>query len=429
MNAMRFPISANGNIFGPNDQVPENPRWTEALIASHQKDLTFCQCSGNIPLVVKRYSAGQQTVKFGLARWPDTGLDHNLDCQFFTEDESDTPDPESAFENLSGGQVRAYLDSSLTRTVKKGNASEFIKSLKPNPKRPNAERIVRERASDSMLLLKLWREARLNIFNGRNRVWFHATFAIINAAKRIIINRNGETLADYLYINSSTNDKLVTKHNETVLAHVARVESRMYVIGRMKESKTEKLQTILPMIGVGATMPKALISTEMLAEAIGTGNFKKNMLHAQTGNLIGFAAIEPTGPVWWKCVSLVTIPTSANMIPVSSSAEIEFEAYLTANGRTFVKPIHVSAAPSPSPTPLNPEFVLLDTEERFRFQLWGTRSECSLAEIDAAMVAKDSHKSVSHWSANPREKFPDLPDIFKANRAEVDLRSKSSVKQ
>lgn len=428
MNALRFPISANGTIFEPKEQVPENPRWTEALIASHQQDLTFCQCSGkSIPLVVKRYSAGQPTVKFGLARWPDTGLDHHLDCQFFTEDESDTPDQVSAFESLSNGQVRAHIDSTLTRTVKKGHATEFIKSLKPNPKR-SAERIVRERATDSMLLLKLWREARLNIFNGRNRVWFHATFAIINAAKRIIINRNGESLADYLYINSSTNDKLVTKHNEAVLAHVAQVESRMFVIGRMKESKTDKLQTILPMIGVGATMPKALISSEMLATAIGTGNFKKNMLHAQTGNLIGFAAIEPTGPMWWKCVSLVTLSTSPNMIPVSSSAEIEFEAFLAANGRTFVKPIHVSASPSPSP--LNPEFVLLDAAERTRFQLWGTRSECCLAEKEAVIIAaNNSNKSIVHWSANPREIFPVLPTTSKQKATEVDLRSKSSMKQ
>lgn len=407
--SQNYPIQVDGQVFTCADQTPENTEWLKALSGAHQQDVTFCHCNEHalVRLVVKRYGAGTPTVKYGLARWPDTGLDHQMDCAFFGEDEGTPTGSLSAFDELEDGNIRAHLSVSLTRSAEKGKAAEFARSLKQTPRKPNEEVAKRERATDLMLLQQLWRHARLNIFTGKQRTWFHASFAIIKAAKKIVINREGETLADYLYVCAPASDKMAGNHNEAVMMHVAATRSRMFVIGRLKPFKAEKDQTILPMVDNASTI-KTLVKVALLEEAIGSTNFTKNILHSGSGAVIGLSTVEPAGTSWWKAVSVVTITTTNNMIPACSSAELEFEAHLCDAGRNFIKPIIVSQSPS-AQSPL-PHFVLLDTPKRVRCQIWGEKSECSIEEMERAeALAKASRTDIVMWSSNPRKPFPDLP--------------------
>lgn len=403
-----FPIRIDQCEFAAGDQSIDNSAWIEALANAHMRDVTFCCCNPSTPvkLVVKRYGASSPTAKYGLARWPDTGLDHQLECHFFSQDETPS-EKQSAFDDLGEGKVRVHLEETLTRTVEKGRAAEFARALKPAPNREPGEAAVRrERASQSTLLKSLWRQARLNIYGGKPRTWFQATFAIINAAKKIVINRQSETLADYLYVLSAPSDKLAKSHNEAVLAHVNAAQSRMYVIGRLRSYKTDKAQTLLPFLDF-QTLPKTLVTVSQLEAAYGSGTFIRNFLHSSAGTLIGFATIEPAGGEWWKTVSLTTLTASKNMLPATSFAELDFEAYLSEQGRTFIKPIHVSEEARAAALP---EFVLLDTAQRVRCEIWGSQTECLLEEKSLKVQeAQAKARHVIAWSANPREPLPDLP--------------------
>lgn len=406
-----FPVQVGGKRFSVEDQSSENAEWAAALCAAHLQDEAFCCCNRANPvkLVVKRYGAGSSTVRFGLARWPDTGLDHDPACHFFSEESDSRSEHLSAFEDLGQGKVRAHLEETLIRTIEKGHAAEFIRSLKPSTqkKEHGDESIRRERASQRTLLFKLWRQARLNIYSGKPRSWFHAAYALIHAAKKIIINRQNETLADYLCVLSGPSDKLAKAHNEAVLARVQSHQSRMFILGRMRAYRPDKQKTLLPMID-RACMPKTLAAVAMLDTAIGHSHFVRNILYAGHGNVIGLATIEPAGAEWWKAISLATLTTGKNLLPATSTAEIEFDRYLCEASRRFIKPIHAES-PASSTSSL-PEVVLLDTPNRVRFQIWGSHGECLLEEkAEFQKSVDDKGRNIITWSANPREPFPILP--------------------
>jgi hypothetical protein len=175
----------------------------------------------------------------------------------------------------------------------------------------------------------------------------------------------------------------------------------------MKPYKSEKAQTILPLVD-GFSMPKALVTMAMLDQAIGVGVFARNLLHTGSGAVIALATIEPAGGDWWKTVSLSNLAVSRNMIPASSSVDLEFEAYLSGTGRTFIKPIR--PASDGTDGELRPEYILLDTPVRMRCQIWGQKAECNLAEKDAEVaLATTKGRAIVVWCANPRESFPALP--------------------
>jgi hypothetical protein len=343
-----FPVRLDSREFAPAEQSNDTEKWTVALAKAHLRDVAYCCCTPEKPvrLVVKRYGAGSDSVRYGLARWPDTGLEHAITCRFFSEDDEATAGTQAAFEDLGEGRVRVHLSESLHRTVPKGKAAEFARALTPSSK--GAESVVRRQdlASQEMLLRKLWRQAGLNVYRGSPRAWYQIAFAALNAAQRLVINRKGETLADYLYVLSAQNDKAVNDHNAQVMKRVAAAESRMYVLGRLTSFNQDKVQVFFPAAD-RARMPKTLISTEMLDQAIGQSAFVRNLLDTGSGSIIGLAAIEPAGGEWWKAVSLAALTTSVNGIPANSSIELEFDAHLTANNRSFLRPLQIAVEGSP----------------------------------------------------------------------------------
>ncbi|GAB3552140.1 hypothetical protein GCM10027343_37300 [Noviherbaspirillum agri] len=230
-------------------------------------------------------------------------------------------------------------------------------------------------------------------------------FVLVNAAQRLVINRKGETLADYLYVLSAQSDKAMNEHNAGVMKRVAAAESRMYILGRLTSFNRDKVQVFLPAVD-RARMPKTLISTEMLDSAIGQSAFVRNLLDSGSGSIIGLAAIEPAGGEWWKAVSIAALTTSVNGIPANSSIELEFEAHLTANNRSFLRPLQIAVEGQPAAKPV---YLLIDTPDRLRCEIWGVGEECVLSEMRRREKdAKDSGKALITWSANPRLPFPDV---------------------
>lgn len=401
-----FPVLIDGRQFAPDQQSNETQEWTTALAGAHQRERTFCCCSPGNPvrLVVKRYSAGTDAVRFGLARWPGTGLAHTITCRFFNEDDEEGTGAVSALEDLGDGRVRIHLADSLQRTVQKGKAAEYARSLPTPENRGDATVRRQDLASQDMLLRNLWRHAGLNIYRGTPRAWYQIAFAAIQAAQRIVINRKNETLGDYLFVLSGAGDKAVNAHNDHVMAKVTSTGTRMYLLGRLKDYNRDKLQVLLPTVERG-TLPKTLVVTDMLDRAAGQTNFVRNVLDG-AGFVVCLAAIEPAGNDWWKTVSLATLTTSDNGIPAASSAELDFEHHLRGRERTFLKPLSLKPTQETSQRPI---YILLDGEQRTRWEVWGATEECSLAEMRGQVAqAAGTTRPVAAWSANPRQPYPDL---------------------
>jgi hypothetical protein len=406
MTSRKFPIRIDKRTFLAQEQ--EGKEWLYALSVAHLRDITSCLCNSHNPvrLVVRMYGRDTPNAHYGLAKLSGTGLDHDSACHYFGEDSELSKYAISlpAFDELEDGAIRAHLAMPL-----KLNESEVRSKEASNQKKTNAK--SRARVSDITLLQKLWRTAGLNVFRGTPRSWFAASYSIINTAKKIIVSKRGDTLADYLLVGSNHADRLATKHNNEVLDRAAKEPTRLFVIGRARSFNRDKTQILLP-LQESQSLPKILVQLKQLDEFLAGRNFYKNLINNKTGNVIFFAYLEPKNKDWWHTLALNGIATTTNMLPVESSYEVEFEQYLVAQGRKFIKPMVVDESGEGDK---RPDFILLDTKPKARCEVWGMQTEAYLAD-KAKRIAEYATKGqmLISWSANPRETFPILPSPFKS---------------
>jgi hypothetical protein len=398
-----FPVRVDLQIFNPAEQSNTNHRWVAALSLAHRQDLTFCRCGNNeIALSIKHYGRDTDNSHYGLARWPETGLAHDPDCQYF-DDDSDAAVSIGhlpAFDEIGEGKIRAHLAVGLGL-----GAATLTTDDVPSPSK-SGSKSTRSRASEAALLQKLWRLASLNVYHGSLRHWFGAVFSALKAADRIVVSRHGATLADHLLVGASSSDKLATAHNLRVLQRCADSPSRLFVLGRMRKYEASKARCLLPLKEFHG-LPKILVQTGQLDRFVAKRPFLLNLLSEPTGFVVVLVCIEPDGRDWWKVVSLTGISTTTNLIPADSSFEVEFEGYLVEHARKFIKPMINSEVDHDAN---RPDFILLDTQPRTRCEVWGmqTAEYLSGKAQRIATYAKRGQKLVS-WSANPREPFPALP--------------------
>ena len=401
-----FPAMVGGRCFYPNEQSNVNSAWVGAREGAHRQDASFCLCTtgSKLPLFVRLYSRESAAHHYGLALWPGTGLDHDPDCRYFSDDHAGGAGQEvkPAFAEQEDGSIRAHLAFSLKIAESGLPAAVVAKSTGATPKASRA------RASESALLYRLWRTAALNVYRGHSRSWYKAAFSILKAAKQLVISRSGETLADFMLIASSATDRMAIEHNQAVLAHAKVAPSRLLVVGRLRPFRREKQKILLPLADVSG-MPKTLVSLDRLDGLIGKRPFLQNLIADKSGHVVVLACIEPDGRDWWKVVLITGIGTSLNMVPAESSFEIEFENYLVDQGRRFIKPIAIDKLGEGEQ---RPDYILLDTMPRVRCEVWGMRTPEYLA--DKARKLEEFRRKgqcVVCWSANPREPFPLLPVI------------------
>lgn len=401
---IRFQIRVGNTDFKPSEQSNSNQRWVTALAGAHLQDQTHCLCGPNpVPLSVKHYGRDTPSSHYGVARWPDTGLDHDPECDFFNEetDSGASAGTKPAFDELGEGRIRAHLAMGLGLAVANGkNKPERAAGGK------QGVQATRNRASEVTLLQRLWRHSSLNCLDGNPRNWFGAVLKSLKGADRIVVNRAGSTMADFLLVGTQQSARIAATHNQKVLARAGSEPSRLFVLGRLKQYSAEKTQCLLP-LHEGFGLPKILVQTSQLAGLVFQRPFMVNLLSGTAGSVVVLACIEPAGNDWWKVVSIGGITTTTNMVPVDSSYETEFEEYLVSLARKFVKPIAINEIDQDGN---RPDFILLDTQPRTRCEVWGMQTEEYLAgKADRiAEYAKRGQRLVS-WSANPKEPFPALP--------------------
>lgn len=376
-----------------------------ALAHAHRKGTTFCLCNSDAPvrLTVRRYEREEHEVVYGLAKWPDTGLDHSLECIFFGEDaaKSVAPDTKPSFEELPDGCQRVFLATSLALSSESTADIQTKLDVKSGPGSS------RQRATEISLLTNLWRRARLNIYKGKSRYWFNVCFSLLAAAKKIVLNKGGSTLSEYLLIGGANDDRLVDDHNVTVLNGVREHPSRLFVIGRMRAKASDKSQFMLSFKDYKG-LPRISISSRSYEDFVNNRVPLRSALEKNEGNVVVIACIEPSGTDWWKVVHLTGILTSKNYIPVESSFEMKFDDYLTSCSRTYLKPLAVDEDEESSN--MRADFILLDTSPRTYCEVWGMSTSDYLANkaLKENKYMKNGQSLIS-WNPLTQQALPSLP--------------------
>ncbi|MBK4735951.1 DUF1173 family protein [Noviherbaspirillum pedocola] len=405
-----YPIVVGKDTFAPNQQVPESAAFVSALAFAHRKDITRCLCEPSRPvqLVVKHYGSGTKGAHYGLARWQGTGLDHALDCQFFSEEvaDSDAGASRPAFEDLDGGRIRVHLARPL------GLAQPGATTQPRHPGKDTPAASHRQRANDTALLFKLWRCANLNIHRGREAGWFNASLRLVHAASTLVIDRVGNTLEHRLLVGAEASGRKALAHNAQVLEQAARAPGRLFVIGRLKVPTTAqqaKAQFLLPLRDF-AGLPRILVTAQMLHQFLAKRALLQNLLQRQDGNVVVICCIEPASREWWKCIDIAGMATSRTMIPVESSYEITMADHLVAQSRTFVKPLHADEMRRDEDQ--RPDFILLDTLPRTVIEVWGMQTDEYLKN-KALRLAKYREKAIPvlSWDAARGDALPPLPPV------------------
>lgn len=405
---VKYPIRINGRVFSPSEQTEGNAAWATALAFGHGKEVTVCECErgARVPLSVKHYRASASRSHYGLARWPGTGLDHALNCIYFSDETEDSKAGASnpAFHEIEGGMLRVHL----ARPLGLPGAAKVKDQAKPAEN--TDARSSRQRASDISLLYKLWRYANLNMYKGRPVDWFKGSLRLLHTAKTFVIDRAGNDLSQRLLIGAVASNKTGCGHNEQVMARNSKDKGRLFVIGRLKAptaAQRERGKFLLPLMEFHG-LPKILITTAMYDGFVGPRDHFKNLLRDGHGYVVVICCIEPSGDEWWKCIDIAGTAVSPDLIPLESSYEGQMERHLVAAGRTFVKPMH--ADDTAEGEDQRPDFILLDTRPRILIEVWGMQTEQYLSQ-KAQRLTRYTEKgyTVLSWSADRGEPLPQLP--------------------
>lgn len=409
MSLSVFAVEIENARFAACAQVHTNEKWTKALSLGHRQDVTFCLCNGRVPLSIKLYGKDTGNSHYGLARWPDTGLDHDPLCQYFGENtkDGDVGDTLPAFHKMDDGLLRVHLAMSLSPSETRVVNPDASKSKARVPGR------TRQRAGEITVLTRLWRDAGLNVYFAKPRGWFRTSYAILNTAASMVVSKDGTSLADVLLVGTQDDDKMALAHNATALAAANAKKSRLFVIGRLRKPDWSKQKQLLPLLDFKG-LPKVMVDTVIIERFMKNRPFLHNLVTDRSGNVVVFACIESTGGEWWKVVSITGMPTSKNMVPLESGFELEFDQYLVSNSRKFIKPVVLGEIEQDE---LRPDFILLDTKPRLRCEVWGMQTaDYRVSKAKRIEAYAQKGQSLLSWSANPREPFPVLPPALSSSQ-------------
>lgn len=403
-----FKIKVNDVFF---DQPDANHLQLQ-LKRAHKKNQCFCYCrpAHPIPLVVKHYNGDSEASFYGLALWPDTNFEHEPECFFFDKHSDDTPlghenADKPAFEELEGGKSRAYLDTALQIINKNIRAIEARKTAESQtPTR-------RRRANDLTLLLKLWRQAGLNVYKGNARTWYNAVFLLLRAASQLVINKNGESLSDYLLIGASSSDKAGLEHNQAVLQRAQSGYTRLFVVGRLRGYTREKTRQMLSLKDFGG-LPRISTTIEQLDRCFESDSAFKHFTSVNDTDVIVIACIEPSNNEWWTTHHLHAYTTNKSMLPTSTLAEKNFADYLIDQGRKFMVPL----ALEDNNTQQRPQFLLLDTPQRTYCEVFEKDTIRDLERVDEkTQLYQQRQQSYVAWYSGADLKITIPPALHPQN--------------
>jgi len=206
-------------------------------------------------------------------------------------------------------------------------------------KKSEVPTVKRQRAQELMLLLKLWRQAKLNIYRGYPRKWYQATFQLLKTASSFIVNDNNQSLDEFLLVGCSTSDAMGKEHNIRVLERAKQGDRRLFLIGRLKSFNHDKQRQMLALKEF-CELPRISVKYDQIRTLLDANPLAQTALKNENQNVVIIACIEPTNTEWWNTLHIQCIVTSDDMLPLKSDNEFHFCQRLTGEARKFLVPIN-----------------------------------------------------------------------------------------
>lgn len=396
--------------------VQTSPAW-QATLSKHyplaQKGLQArCLCApfeGDLRrLTIRRYSDGV----LGLARFPDTGMEHSPRCRFHGESVASSGPSEytSALKEIPGGiLVCIPLGLQITEPAAASGCERWIES---------GHAVRNGRMSLLGLLHLLWHQSALHTWWPRMRGKRHPGLVmhlLHRAADEILCN--GRNLSGSLMLGLPPKIRTQAhERQESIYWRALDQRQRLLCVAPLSRHSPQsevRMREILtsPMYGA---MPWLKLPDGLWDATV--RRFPNAIAHWRSGGTVVFIAqIEPqamhgAGSVSAHVVGISLLALSPQWIPVDSFHELAVCTALVDQDRVFVKPLRFDAQEEA----VLPDFVLRDTAnpKGTPMEVWGrTDTDYKNRQKEKRNYYAKNYGAENwwQWNAANNEPMPSFP--------------------
>lgn len=396
--AKTYPVSIQHKGGTPTRYTPEFQSeqqyaagWKATLTHAPKTSTVTCCCPGRGEkrLSIRHYDSDT----LGLARYPMTGPEHANDCRFYFPDAVKSglsSYHHGVVEEAASGLVKIRLQI----TLKKQAQSE-------EPASPKATRSRNARQSQPAMRLLgllhfLWEQAGLNqwypylagkrnqhVVNGRLR----------EAANQITASRM--RLDSVLLLPEGNPQGPWMASNRRIVVQATAKQTRLLAILPLAHYTAERdaqMETRLKVSGFQGIpildMPKGLWQQIRSSFPRAISAWERHE------RVIAIAELELKRDARFaKVVDVALMPISDNWIPFDSLFELRIADKLTAEQRSFIKPLRFDAASDL----VFPDFILRDTGADTPLEVFGRNDEAYEARKEAKTAYYQEHFGAGNW--------------------------------
>lgn len=376
--------------------------------AYSEKGRARCQCR---PEGVEMYVAKKN--RYFLARMPGTGSSHLPGCRSYS-----LPAKFSGLSDYSDSAIRSRADGIACIAIN-FNLSRFDKdrtTLNGDAHSGRPRREKRDSLSLLGLLHYLWDEAELNRWVPKmagKRNWAVVRHHLNQAAEKV--ETKGLQLASRLFMPEQFDKAKAAAINERHVAAIKaivpggedRVVKFMLVLGAVKSIEKSEFGRKITLFH----LPNHPIWLREKAAVQMEARFKFELLSAgdekRAGNLVAFMLVEASCKPNLSANGIVLMSTTPNWIPLRNPQERLLADKLTANDRSFHKPLQFDSSAEAS----FPSFLLTDAGDEVA-PLEVVTPDDGVDKIAETLkrIANNSKKSIAKWIWDVRS-APSMPDL------------------
>lgn len=377
--------------------------FKSVLKRAHALGDVRCKCHGRgDKFLAVRYM--EESDHFFLARYPETGHQHAMDCKYYSENPS-----KSGLSGYQKGVVEETRDGKYKIKLAVGLETKGAKD-KQDENEVAAKSGSSGRYQSAMSLLGLlhwlWSHAGLNCWypamEGKRNL-DSINYWIRKEAEHIAAGK--VKLSDVLLLSSSGSKNKVEK-NKVAANQAKQKKHRMIVIAPLaKHSEDKEAGTGILSITGFEGIPVLKVSGQLWQTKL--SNFANELKGWKAGSKIIVIAQAEYVHTGAEVIDLALMRVTDRWIPVQSDYEAAAEAAMYQGCRKFEKPLRYDVAEKTFP-----DFWLLDMGQDFPCEVFGMTTESYLARMAEKMKYYNDNYGCGgwwYWDANSAEEMPELP--------------------
>lgn len=382
--------------------------WQKVLLHAHGKAVVQCYCRPRQSANEGRLSVHCRGDRFHLARFPETGHQHDADCIFYAEDANHSGAGAyraGVIEELADGGIKIKLKVGLQRLLR--DSPTDAPPLPP----PGTAKPGKAAMTLLGLLHLLWTNAGLNVWHPRmagKRTTGLVHYYLRESAKKIVAGRTRVSATLLTAANSPGKD---AERNTSIVARALDARNRLLIVAPLAAYRPDLEQNLqrgqLPISGFHG-IPYLRMQDGLWSHL----NDKYPALSAWRQGAKAMAIIQTDVPRlgekghFAEILDVAIMRVTNDWLPVESSYEALVADKLIAANRRFEKPCRYD-----SDDDTFPDFWLSDMGVEFPMEVWGMDSD----EYNARKAEKTAHYQELYgdgwwgWDAASDAEMPALP--------------------